>query len=82
MPTRSSASSATRTATKQWANGDVHTNTIEGFWSHFKNSVRGTHKSVSRKHMMSYLVEFEFEFRFNLRREVPGLMFDRLIQAF
>lgn len=65
---------------KEWVNGDCHTNTLEGFWSHFKNSVRGTHKSISRKHMAKYLGEFKF--RFNLRRDVSGSMFDRLIQAF
>src|SRR5205807_8552313 len=65
---------------KEWVRGDTHTNTIDGFWSHFKNSVRGTHRSVSRKHMMKYLAEFEF--RFNHRRSVSSLMFDRLIQAF
>ena len=65
---------------KEWVNGDTHVNTLEGFWSHFKNSIRGTHKSVSKKHMMKYLGEFEF--RFNLRRDVSGSMFDHLIQAF
>ena len=64
---------------REWARGETHTNTLEGFWSHFKNSVRGTHKSISRKHMQKYLCEFEF--RFNLR-SCPWAMFDRLIQAF
>jgi inner membrane protein involved in colicin E2 resistance len=44
------------------------------------HSVRGTHRSISRKHMQKYLVEFEF--RFNLRGSVSSSMFDRLIQAF
>ena len=65
---------------EEWVRGKTHTNTIEGFWSHFKNSVRGTHKSISRQHMMNYL--HEFEFRFNLRKDVSGSMFDRLIKAF
>jgi transposase len=65
---------------REYVRGTTHTNTIEGFWSHFKNSVRGTHKSISPKHMMNYL--HEFEFRFNLRRNVSGSMFDRLILAF
>ncbi len=65
---------------RQYVDGNTHTNTLEGFWSHFKNSVRGTHKSISPKHMMNYL--HEFEFRFNLRRDVSNSMFDRLIQAF
>jgi transposase-like protein len=67
-------------AMKQWVKGDCHTNTLEGFWSHFKSSVRGTHRSISRKHMQKYLVEFEF--RFNLRGASASSMFDRLIQGF
>jgi transposase len=65
---------------EQWVDGKTHTNTIEGFWSHFKCSMRGTHRSISRQHMQKYLGEFEF--RFNLRRDVSSTMFDRLIQAF
>ena len=64
----------------QYVNGKVHTNTIEGFWSHFKCSMKGTHRSISRKHMQKYLCEFEF--RFNLRGLGASSMFDRLIQAF
>jgi transposase-like protein len=64
----------------EYVRGNVHINTLEGFWSHFKNSVRGTHKTISRKHMQKYLVEFEF--RFNLRGALASSMFDRLIQAF
>jgi transposase-like protein len=65
---------------KEYVRGNVHTNTIEGFWSHFKCSMKGTHRSISRKHMQKYLVEFEF--RFNLRNRPLESMFDRLIQAF
>lgn len=45
---------------KEWARGDVHTNTIESFWSHIKRSIRGTHKVVSKKHLQSYLDGFVF----------------------
>ncbi|MGH9524789.1 MAG: IS1595 family transposase [Terriglobales bacterium] len=65
---------------KQWTNGEAHTQTIEGFWSHFKCSMKGTHRSISAKHMQKYLCEFEF--RFNLRGLQASSMFDRLIQAF
>jgi transposase-like protein len=64
----------------QYVSGKAHTNTIEGFWSHFKCSMKGTHRSISRKHMQKYLVEFEF--RFNLRGLGAYSMFDCLIQAF
>ena len=65
---------------EEWVRGSTHINTLEGYWSHFKCGVLGTHRSISKKHMMSYLGEFEF--RFNRRREVSGRMFDRLIKAF
>lgn len=64
----------------EYVNGIHHTNTLEGFWSHFKCSMIGTHRSISPKHMTKYLAEFEF--RFNQRRETKNRMFDRLIQAF
>jgi transposase len=64
----------------EYVRGNTHVNTIEGFWSHFKCSMKGTHRSISRKHMQKYLVEFEF--RFNLRGLQASSMFDRLIQAF
>ena len=65
---------------EQWVNGIHHTNTLEGFWSHFKCSVVGTHRSISGKHIAKYLGEYEF--RFNLRRLGSRVMFDRLILAF
>lgn len=64
---------------EQWVKGAHHTNTIESFWSHFKRSIRGTHVSVSRKHLEKYLGEFEF--RHNMRH-CPQLMFGRLLASF
>ena len=63
----------------EWVRGPVHTNTIENFWSMFKRSVRGTYVWVSKKHLQTYLREFEF--RQNLRRS-PHLMLDALLLAF
>ncbi|MGE0372653.1 MAG: IS1595 family transposase [Gammaproteobacteria bacterium] len=63
----------------EYVRGKTHTNSIEGFWSRLKNSIKGTHVHVSRKHLQSYLVEFEF--RHNMRA-TPHLMFDRLLKAF
>lgn len=64
---------------EEWVNGIHHTNSIEGFWSIFKKSVRSTHIHISRKHLAKYLGEFEF--RFN-RRSHPETMLDRLLLAF
>ncbi len=64
---------------KIWARGDTHVNTLEGFWSMLKRSIRGTHIHVSRKHLPKYLGEFEF--RWNLRH-APETMFERLLMSF
>ncbi len=64
---------------EQWKKGIHHTNTIEGFWSRLKNSIRGTHIHVSKKHLPKYLGEFEY--RYNMRAN-PSLMFDRLLASF
>ncbi len=63
----------------EYARGDVHVNSLEGFWSRLKNSIRGTHIHVSRKHLPKYLGEFEF--RHNLRH-APEAMFSKLILSF
>lgn len=50
---------------KQYVIGDVHTNTIEGFWSHLKRGVDGVYHHVSRKHLNKYVKEYEY--RYNTR---------------
>lgn len=42
--------------------GNVHTNTIEGFWSLCKNGVRGVFHSVSPKYLQAYLNEYSFRY--------------------
>ncbi len=62
---------------EQWVKGASHTNSIEGYWSHIKRSIRGTHIHVSKKHLPKYLAEFDF--RHNLRT-MPDQMFHLLIR--
>lgn len=64
---------------KEYVRGEVHTNTIEGFWAALKRGINGAYVWVSAKHLQKYL--WEFEFRHNLRRE-PWLMFELLLSAF
>lgn len=64
--------------TQQWTNGDVHTNSIEGFWSHFKKSVRNAHHFVSNKHIQSYLDEAVF--KYNNRHLSQMERFDLILQ--
>ena len=63
----------------EYVRGRSHTNTIEGFWSQIKRSIKGTHIHVSGKHMAKYLGEFEY--RYNMR-STPELMFPRLLASF
>ncbi len=44
----------------EWARGDVHTNTLEGFFSVFKRGLIGTYQHVDAKHFNRYLAEFDF----------------------
>ena len=46
---------------------NIHTNSVEGFWSLFKRGLIGSYHKVSVKHLQRYLKEFEF--RFNHRRD-------------
>ncbi len=64
---------------KEYVRGDVHTNGIESFWSSVKRGINGTYVWVSKKHLQTYLREFEY--RHNLRQQ-PALMFELLLQAF
>ena len=62
----------------EYARGSCHVNSVEGFWSRLKNSIRGTHIHVSRKHLWKYAKEFEY--RYN-RRKQPALIFSDLVAS-
>jgi transposase-like protein len=49
----------------EWARGDVHTNTLEGFFSIFKRGMVGTYQHCNTDHLHRYLAEFDF--RYNTR---------------
>jgi transposase len=46
---------------------DIHTNTVEGFWSLVKRGISGVYHSVSPKYMQTYINEYTF--RYNRRHE-------------
>ena len=52
---------------KQFVKEQLYTNSVEGFWSHFKRRVRGVYTSVSPKYLNYYLAEatFKYNLRFN-----------------
>jgi len=61
-----------------YVDGDIHTNTIEGFWSLTKNGIRGVYHNVSAKYLQDYLNEYAF--RFNRRKSLGRRnMFDAFV---
>jgi hypothetical protein len=50
-----------------YVRGNVHTNTVEGFYSIFKRGMRGVYQHCSEKHLHRYLVEFDFRYSNRVR---------------
>ncbi len=46
----------------QYGCGEIHTNTIEGFFSIFKRGMKGVYQHCSEKHLHRYLAEFDFRY--------------------
>jgi transposase-like protein len=59
-----------------YVSGDIHTNTIEGFWSLVKRGIGGVYHAVSSKHLQSYLNEYSW--RYN-HRNGGRMMFEALL---
>jgi transposase-like protein len=64
---------------KEYARGDVTTNTVEGFFSIVKRGLNGIYHAVSKEHLHRYLSEFEF--RYNNRMLDDGDRTRAAIQA-
>jgi transposase-like protein len=62
---------------REYAHGDVHTNTVESAFSLLKRGIFGTWHKVSAKHLPAYLEEMCF--RFNNRKN-PHLFRDAIIK--
>ena len=50
---------------KEYARGDVNTNSVEGFFSIFKRGMKGIYQHCGEKHLHRYL--YEYDFRYNNR---------------
>ena len=64
---------------KVYVSGDVHTQTIEGFWSLCKNGIRGVYHSVSAKHLQGYLNEYAW--RYNHRDDRAAMFLTVALNA-
>jgi len=61
---------------KEYVRGEIHSNTIEGFFASVKRGLNGIYHSVSKEHLGLYLSEFEF--RYNHRKLEDG---ERVVAA-
>lgn len=52
---------------KVYVVGDIHTNSIEGFWALVKTGIRGVYHQVGKHYLQSYLNEYSF--RYNRRHD-------------
>jgi len=66
-------------ADKEYARGDVTTNTVEGYFSIFKRGMRGIYQHCSEEHLHRYLAEYDF--RYNHREALGYNDVDRTLAA-
>lgn len=64
----------------EFARGEFHTNTVEGFFSVFKRGMKGVYQHCQKKHLHRYLAEFDFRYTYRVKngyddraRAVEGL---------
>jgi transposase-like protein len=54
-------------AAKEYARGDVTTNTVEGYFSIFKRGMKGIYQHCGEKHLHRYLAEYDFRYNHRVR---------------
>jgi transposase-like protein len=54
----------------EYVRGDVHTNTLEGFFSIFKRGMVGVYQHCNEAHLHRYLAEFDFRYNNRVARGV------------
>ncbi|MEO7307113.1 MAG: IS1595 family transposase [Ferruginibacter sp.] len=60
----------------EYVRGGFHNNTIEGFWSQLKRTIKGTHIHVSRRHLQKYVDEVAFRYE---QKDKQDTMFDTIL---
>lgn len=59
--------------------GEVYTNNIEGFWSHFRRMISGCYHDISDEHLQSYIDEACF--RWNTRKMTESERFKQMLET-
>jgi transposase-like protein len=66
---------------KQWANGLIHTNTIESFWAILKRGITGQYHHLSDKYLNRYITEFCFKYNNRKTQDVFNLVLTNALGA-
>ena len=69
-----SAHGAVEHSADEYVRGEVHTNTVEGYYSIFKRGMKGVYQHCSEKHLHRYLAEFDFRYSHRIARGVDDKM--------
>jgi hypothetical protein len=64
---------------KEYARGDVTTNSVEGYFSIFKRGMKGVYQHCSEQHLHRYLAEFDFRYNHRVARGCSDI--DRTLAA-
>ena len=57
----------------EYVRGDVHTNSVEGYFSIFKRGMKGVYQHCKEKHLHRYLAEFDFRYNNRVRLGVDDV---------
>ena len=62
-----SAHETVKHSAKEYARGDVNTNSVEGYFSIFKRGMRGVYQHCKEKHLHRYLAEYDFRYNHRIK---------------
>lgn len=62
---------------KAFSRGTVHVNTVESFWSFVKKGIAGNYRSISKKYLPFYLLEYEWKWN---NRFYKGNQFEKWLK--
>jgi transposase-like protein len=52
---------------EEYVRGNIHTNTVEGFFSIFKRGMKGIYQHCGEAHLHRYLAEFDFRYSYRIK---------------
>lgn len=58
----------------EYGRGEIHTNTIEGFFSIFKRGMKGVYQHCSKEHLHRYMAEFDFRYSNRAAKEISDAL--------